>query len=302
MTYKNQTYQKCLINECTKKAILSHSIQKSKILDLLCEENHVIGIGEVHDKVLGPVYKFQKIGRNEATTFQGLCNKHDTEIFLPIENQEINFNSPEHLFLISYRAILRELHAKISAARKFSLVFNTLKDKKAPTALITQAEDLAATYSLDAYSEYKNKIKYDFIYQYKAYEYCIHKIIPIATKFPSIAASSVVSVGAKNETDYARTTISILPMTTTQTIILYSFLEEDEKQALNFLQNLSDNNQEKMAEKLSSFFTQRCENFVISPNFFKLWDSEKKENFLKAFTPNVIPSKNNLLSINLFAM
>ncbi|WP_251106539.1 hypothetical protein [Alloacidobacterium dinghuense] len=57
------------------------------------------------------VVKFKRIGINEASTFTGFCAVHDDRTFAPLEKQPLTA-SPEQCFLMSYRAICRELFQK----------------------------------------------------------------------------------------------------------------------------------------------------------------------------------------------
>ena len=57
------------------------------------------------DLDVGPQATFKSEGRNEASTFTGLCKFHDNHIFEPIEKHPLNLGNPEYLFLLSYRAL-----------------------------------------------------------------------------------------------------------------------------------------------------------------------------------------------------
>ena len=48
-----------------------------------------------------------KMGVREASTFPGLCSRHDATLFQPID-QSLEQPTPEQLFLLSYRSVLRE--------------------------------------------------------------------------------------------------------------------------------------------------------------------------------------------------
>ena len=92
---------------CKNKAIRAHSVQNSSILENLCENGHVITFKGRIDKDEGPKLDLGLVGRNSATTFTGLCSKHDHEIFFEIDNNEINSENQQHLFLLAYRSVYR---------------------------------------------------------------------------------------------------------------------------------------------------------------------------------------------------
>ena len=109
---KNSKFLKCLepTMSCVEKPIKAHSIQNSRVLDLLVSEGHVIMLRpKFHPDYFD--FQFQKVGRNQASTFTGLCAKHDSSIFYSLDTQLFDLNNPEHLFLLAYRSVTRELHA-----------------------------------------------------------------------------------------------------------------------------------------------------------------------------------------------
>jgi len=102
--------------ECQKKAIRAHSIQNRKVLDALVRKGHVVMPQIRIDFDSRPSIEFREVGRNQATTFTGLCAVHDNLLFGPIDNSEINLDNYEQLFLLSYRSVLKELHTSMKAA------------------------------------------------------------------------------------------------------------------------------------------------------------------------------------------
>lgn len=63
------------------------------------------------------------MGRNNATTFTGLCADHDADLFRPIDTNEIDLSSDEHLFLLSYRAVLKEAYMTRKSAIDTQLTY-----------------------------------------------------------------------------------------------------------------------------------------------------------------------------------
>lgn len=59
----------------------------------------------------GGMVGFKRIGLNQASTFTGFCATHDNRTFAPLEKRLITASS-EQCFLMSYRAICRELFQK----------------------------------------------------------------------------------------------------------------------------------------------------------------------------------------------
>ncbi|MGO9119427.1 MAG: hypothetical protein ACLQPD_17690 [Desulfomonilaceae bacterium] len=55
----------------------------------------------------------QPVGIGQASIFRALCNVHDRIMFEPIEKFPMDLNNFEQLFLIGYRAFLRDYYAKL---------------------------------------------------------------------------------------------------------------------------------------------------------------------------------------------
>lgn len=83
-------FSKCLdpTLTCQERAISAHSVQNADALSFIEEDNHVY---ELKMRVSGgaPICAFQKVGRNNASTFAGMCGQHDTKIFRPIDSEPL---------------------------------------------------------------------------------------------------------------------------------------------------------------------------------------------------------------------
>jgi hypothetical protein len=102
-------------NTCQGKIIQSHTISKSSSLKKLSKNSKVL-----HFKTSNSFFEnegdlsVEEIGVNKASTFPGFCEKHDKEMFSPIEDK--NFDSNEyHSFLLGFRALTKEIYTKESA-------------------------------------------------------------------------------------------------------------------------------------------------------------------------------------------
>ena len=76
-----------------------------------------------------PEITFQPVGRNHATTFTGLCGNHDHELFRTIEKNPLQISDSQHLFLLSYRAVLMEAHATRKAMIDVQLWYQRLRNR-----------------------------------------------------------------------------------------------------------------------------------------------------------------------------
>lgn len=100
---------KCYVSNCKSNAIKSHSFHKKGILNSLANSNGIVYHTNLPE--LNPFSDNTPLDRyimethvNDAGTFYGFCNHHDTSLFLPIENEKKLFEDIKaYIFLHAYR-------------------------------------------------------------------------------------------------------------------------------------------------------------------------------------------------------
>lgn len=99
---------------CDRKAIQSHTIQKNRGLRAIAEDGHVLSFKLGLEDLIRTQGKFEpkRLGIRQASTFPGFCNKHDTDVFAPVEVGTLSLDR-EAAFLLSYRATCYEVFAKL---------------------------------------------------------------------------------------------------------------------------------------------------------------------------------------------
>ena len=102
-------------SECSGDTINSHTISKTLGLIRIAEAGHVLGLK--HDistlsRTNGRA-ELGKIGINKISVFPGFCAVHDKSLFAPIEDEPFE-GTAEQCALLSYRALARERHTKLS--------------------------------------------------------------------------------------------------------------------------------------------------------------------------------------------
>lgn len=125
--------------DCSGKPINSHSISKSLGLNTIAESGHILALK--HDistltknhgrAILG------QLGVNKTSIFPGFCARHDKELFAPIEDATFS-GSPEQCGLLSYRAMARERHTKVSGIRVNDFLKGSDKGRSLPEQMLIQ--------------------------------------------------------------------------------------------------------------------------------------------------------------------
>jgi len=120
--------RKCFAEGCHGNAINSHLLQKNGTLSLIAENRHVWQTS--YNKFPKGNYTIKKLGINNALTFKGFCNHHDTDIFRQVESGEIDFDNYKNLLLLSYRALLKEFRDKEVMNDCFRILLKQIGDKR----------------------------------------------------------------------------------------------------------------------------------------------------------------------------
>ncbi|MDZ7859762.1 MAG: hypothetical protein U5O15_03695 [Candidatus Krumholzibacteriota bacterium] len=275
-------YVDCLVPtyRCPNKSIRAHSIQKKGVLDLLSENGHIYRIKNELDRVF-----WEREGINKATTFKGLCNKHDTEIFREIDSNPINLENPYHLFLLAYRSVLREMTVLIDGALRNLQGFR----KKVSLGLLDDEEpsfEEARMNGLFVNAEefYEIKRLFDNIYLSEELSKIKHKTIIIENIRPAIAISSIFTYAetkVKSE-DTERIILNVYPENNSL-IVVFSYRNTDEEYIEARISNVIESKGMNQLYQLSKMVLRNCYNFIVSPILYRSWDEDRKNIMLDFF-------------------
>lgn len=300
----NKKFKRCLepTMTCQNTAINSHSVQNSKILDNLVVKNHVSAFNRTMDKEKGPQIDYGLVGRNSATTFTGLCEAHDNSIFSPIEDNEINLKDERHLFLLSYRAIYRELHATMEGAIKIQSAYIKRVELGIDPEGIPSEVGMVATRSMyTSWITYRYKTEFDSAYISKDYNPICHDTFILELDQPTIAVCSLFSIANHSvDNDQLRIALNVLPITKKQTYVVLSYREKDVAHARSVLDRVINSEGMHQKYELSRFILNNCENFVMSPLYVDSWTEKKKETIKTYYIETILNSNLDYESPDLY--
>lgn len=296
-------YCKCLepSEQCECEPVRSHSIQNSRILESLCSNGHLIMPTLAHTKDGVPEPVFARVGRNKATTFAGLCARHDQEIFRPIECAAIDAGNPHHLFLLAYRAVLRETHACIEGAVRMQLGYqDRVAAGRSPTDRPDDAGMMAAAWLGNSYDTYEYKKKFDEAYLKADHDRLCHYSLVFENVLPSIGVNGLFSLDdIEWPADVARIAVNIFPEQG-QTCVIFSFLKEEKPFAMAYLQRILDATGTFQQYLVSKLVLQHCENFAIAPSYFEQMSEAKKAAILDFFRRTLAKNEHDYENKDLF--
>lgn len=270
---------------CTQKAIRAHSIQNAKVLDLIQHNGHLVWLkGEFREGK--PNITFKSIGRNKASTFTGFCAKHDAEIFRLLDTQAFDVENKQHLFLLAYHSVSRELHAVMEGAIKIQGAYQARVEKGLdPSGSPSPAGMLAVSHFANAYDTWLYRAdSFDQALGGESYADLCHTIIKYDTQSPTIVVSALFSLDEfSRNAGVARCVVNVFPTSAETTIVVFSYTKSDKKIVLQALSKVLEAEGDLQKYELSKLIVERVENFFISPTFFDLWSLSKQAAIKEAF-------------------
>jgi hypothetical protein len=301
--YQNERLDRCLAPGmvCKERAIRSHSVQNSRVLDLLVQNGHVKTLGKRIDKRIGPVIQFEDIGRHQATTFTGFCSEHDREIFAPIETQPFDPRSRRHLFLAAYRALAKELHAQMEAAYRTQANYNERVRLGLDSGNHPEPHGMVAIeWMMKSYMTHEYKCSFDTALLTEDCNDVCHDVINMDQEAPSIAVCSHFGLDYASESgDWLRVALNVLPLETRESVAVFSYLRRDAPLIQASLSNVLNSTGPQQKYLLSKQILNSCSNFVVSPEHFNSWSTEKRaaitEYFCQTLFESHLDKENELL-------
>jgi hypothetical protein len=289
----NWKFGKCLEPslECDGAAIRAHSIQNAGALDLLAEDGHVV-TPSISVSAAGPEIVFKRVGRNNASTFTGMCGAHDAALFRPIDTQALDLANAEQSFLLAYRSVTRELHAVMEAAGKVQTAYKDRIERGLDDPTKMSPAALTATANLlKAYETYEyRRIHFDAVLETRAFGDVVHDVIEFDDQKPVLALSSMFSfLDLPGPEDFARCVLNVVaPLSPTKTAVIFSYAKGDAAPVRARLDRILKGNGAYQRYELSRLILEHIENFVLAPSHVEGWGEARARKIILAFHTNVI--------------
>lgn len=275
--------------QCGQPAIRAHSIQNRQTIALLEQKNHVIAWRPRFSQG-GPDVALRPIGRNDASTFAGFCNQHDTELFQPLDTKPLDSSDREQLFLLAYRGITCELHAIMTGVVQLQSLYTTRVERGVDSPdSSSPAGQKALEQMLLSWATWRYRYSYyDEPLLHQSFDGIEHDVIGLNDQAPCLAASSFITVKdvPPNE-DLVGVTINILPVTATRTVAVFSYAKKDQGNVRATLDRILGSTGYVQKYELSKLVLSRISNVLISPRHFDQWGAEKVKKIADAFVRTV---------------
>jgi hypothetical protein len=252
--------------DCGKPAIRAHSIQNGGTLGELCDDNHVYVLQAKPTLDYQPrTPEFVKTGRNQATTFTGLCNEHDTALFLPIESRPLDLSDPEHVFLMTYRSALRGAHAAIENARWSSNAARRLFEEEHAGPYTEGIGQYLSAYPLIlGVQTFMEKFRFDDLYLGSDYGDVLHKVVPLPEAEPAVAANAFFCVGQRGK-EYVFCALNVFPAEGRH-VMVFSYRRRNRLFVNKAIEPLMMSYGAKRELEASKMLLDTCETITLKPS------------------------------------
>lgn len=297
----------CMCPKCTGTSINSHLLQRHGILSYVTEDNHLYEITREDAFKWNENYpvRFKKVGLNKAISYPLFCDKHDTEIFLPIESGTINFDDYKSQLLFSYRAVCAEIRKKeLNLLQTRENATNIEEINLIAEELLTGGDkgikDLKYYKYLLEDELKSNKGKFTFFH----YSYPVLDIYSSATMsyeiFDSKSDRQVDEAIKKKVWDSIF--IHIIPQPVSTEIIVGYHNNHTSRDLEEYVKSWKGLCKEEMGYKLTDLFVAHVEDWGLSPRLYEGIPEERFEKFfeLQAKYSTVVAEQKTNVGYNLF--
>jgi hypothetical protein len=298
---------------CNSKAINSHLLQKNGILNNVAEKDHVmeLKLKDYFNVDKSGLYRFEKIGINKAISQYLFCNRHDTELFKPIENYPIDFSDKKVQLLFSYRSVCGELRKKQVDCEKFKRILksNLLKPQM-DASTIKNFENAIIGFDMgirdlmtfkDIFENaIANQNPSSFTFETLTYD-------PIKVSAAAIFSPIKPSFFSTLRSSFRKKPlncifINLIPQKENLYLIIGFHNEYKDDWIVNYVNSWKNLDKENLEKKITDLIATRVNTWCVAPSTIESSSSNTMKMFLEYWNENQfnLSSEQNL-NLNLFA-
>lgn len=301
----------CMFDSCHDIAIKSHVLQKNGILRDMSVDNHLIervstNFFEIQEKGISD---FKRVGVNNVFTFNGFCQRHDSEIFKSIETDKtLCLDNPNQQLLFCYRGLCQEIRRKEIAyewisdirnvfPKEYLLILNSLADGyidglKNLNYFKTELEECIKSKNSDKF--YFETLEIDRI------ELCIS--VPLNVGELEIPEENNYEKWRNNKKiPFTTSFINVFPKGSSSYVIVGFHKEFPCQWTINLIEKIKKSNKKEILKELSDLVSLRLEFWALSLTLFDKIDKEEIKIYEKLIEENVFNHSEYMKTeINLF--
>jgi hypothetical protein len=280
----------CLVNGCDDIAINSHLIQQNGLLSNITYNGHLIELKMIDankwDNKKLP-FEFGTVGIKQALSHKVFCNKHDTEIFKPIEDGEKNFQSYEAFILFSYRAICAEIRKKEVNIEQFTRMLNSSSLFGVINPDILNSNIEGNILGIEDLNVLKTELEKEIENYTDKYKYIVYKYPKLEIYASAVFSANDLNIFSQtSEPDLDNIYIHFLPLEEEFLILIGYHSERVSEKIINYCSSWESLSLEDLQKKLTTLFTTNIENWGLSTELYKTLSEKNKSKYIKTLVEN----------------
>jgi len=278
--------------ECEGSIVGAHTVPRSGSLTKIEREGHVYTFMPSMDSIIkndGELVP-QLTGIRKASTFYGFCQKHDRELFLPLEVEEFAAR-PDQCLLLSYRAYAKETYNKRAALQTVEVMKQADRGR-------TKGEQLAIQMMVSAFETGTRAAISDLEQKQPAFDKalsdadfgCARAYVVKLPDPPPVMASG----GFNPEFDFdgkalqSLADLDVVPAFITVTSFyggdagysVLSWLEQDDSVCAAFAKTLDAKSDGELTDGILGLLFEYCENLQVNPDWWEGLDDDQRNGLI----------------------
>lgn len=211
----------CMVEGCEENCIKSHLLQRKGILNQIAEKNHIYILEEMDlykFSINTPPQLFRKVGIKAGMTLPLFCNKHDSEIFEPIEQHEYDTQDYQIQLIFAYRSICAELRKKQIQSDIFGAKINNqiIRTERPPEELnVFTTFLIGLQYGIKGLTFYKKELEKDMAKDVKSprftFQTSINELVDVCTTATFSPIDYATTTNPKQEKPLNAVMINVFP-------------------------------------------------------------------------------------------
>lgn len=216
--------------------------------------------------------KPESTGWKQASTFPGFCGYHDKHLFSALEDKPF-VGSKEQCFLLAYRSIAKELHAKTNSARQNKLRTAYARSKK----IRKEVADFNKGVDLGVRDVQRHKERYDHVLIHKDWENVHGLLIEFDRTFPiqctgGLLPDKDINGSVVQKLDWRDATPDSINLASFaadgKSYFLICWLKDSDKTGALFSEPIEKYKRNELPAVIGSLILQATENCHFSPGWY----------------------------------
>ncbi len=260
----------------------AHTLQNNGVLSIISEDDHVM-VTNLFNKIRKG-FVTDRLSKNDATTFYGFCEYHDSVIFKEIETTPYNGQIKQN-FLYAYRTCAQEYHKKIREVKSIQECFKDNPSLAFMDMFVENYRNITASYSdikeyIDIFNNSFINNKFDILesYVFKFKEKYNFAVTTCFNPVYDLDGKQINNIYSKDKERLKGVFLSAFPTNDSFYMVL-SCLKEDYPILMSYFNKITLLDEGKLKIFLNNVLPTFSENIVLSPRLWDKWTNFSRKEY-----------------------